>query len=1038
VANTVICIHGMGRSGTSMVAHLLKDLGLDLGPEADLSAARRDNIEGFFENIHFNRINEALLARLGGAWNYPPRMAAGWELEPGLQDLRAEAAELCGSFPQDRAWGWKDPRNSLLLPFWKPFLPGLRHVICLRNPLEVARSLWEQYAIPLDDGARLWGAYTEAALRHSLGQERIFVLHDEAIADPGSLAERLAAFCGLGRPAAGATGVVKAALQHQTVTQSGLLQAQEVPLEMKAAYWSLRTLLKEEDPGAALAALFQPTNGEQRSNLQRDQWQRTALELEGQLQRTQEEPRGPRQAPPEPPSAGTAMVFSGERYVPELSGDIESDHWHRYLLVQDLAAGKEILDIASGEGYGSAFLAKTARRVTGVDIDAAAVAHATARYQRGNLSFLQGSCSAIPMAQASVDLVVCFETLEHHDQHEAMMAEIRRVLRPGGLLVISSPDKLNYSIATGQQNPFHVKELYQGEFEQLLGAHFSHRAFYGQSLVQGSAVMAEVSGGPVRNFRLYDGVPSAQAGLAKPRFWIAVASDAPLPALASGVLEADPDPRLAMFNYLENEYKAATAELAALRATRIHQVGRAWWSLKRGLKKSPALLRKGLRLLASNPGGFLQKLKLARASFALVRRSRRGRGASAALGIQPFRQAWELLARCQPLLRPLQLQLSSAAPKRVNVLVSTLDFDYFFAGYMGMFQFARSLAEAGYQVRLMAVDSPGVDLMKAERELARYGLEGFLGQVQLLALGDRSKALVLSPEDRFVATSAWTAHIAHAACQGLSEKRFYFLTQEYECLFFPSGTYYAYAHQSYSLPQVRSFSTALLRDFYAREGIGHDAEGPGSRPAAASFENAVPPLHPSRSAMIARKKKRLLFYSRVEAHTSRNMFELGMQALSTAISQGVLDPKDWEFFGIGSLLELPDLPLPRGCSLKLIRKTSLDEYYKMLPDFDLGLSLMLSPHPSLPPLDMAAAGMLVLTNVFMDKSAARMAEISPNILAVEPDCQALVEGLRTTAGRITDVEARLAGSQLRWARSWAETFHPAFMEQIREFMGPLS
>ena len=137
-----------------------------------------------------------------------------------------------------------------------------------------------------------------------------------------------------------------------------------------------------------------------------------------------------------------SLNFTGERYTPEITGNIYLEHMHRYSVLKDMVTGQRVLDIASGEGFGSYHMAQFARSVTGVDISQEAVSHAQLRYQRDNLSFKTGSCSAIPMDKASVDVVVSFETIEHHDEHVQMMAEIRRVLKPGGVLIISSPDCL--------------------------------------------------------------------------------------------------------------------------------------------------------------------------------------------------------------------------------------------------------------------------------------------------------------------------------------------------------------------------------------------------------------------------------------------------------------------------------------------------------------------------------------------------------------------------------------------------------------------
>lgn len=133
------------------------------------------------------------------------------------------------------------------------------------------------------------------------------------------------------------------------------------------------------------------------------------------------------------------LEFTGERWTTAARGQIEIEHLHRYLLARDFARGKDVLDIACGEGYGTALLAQVAHRVIGVDIDRPTVAHAATQYVRANLHYVTGDARGIPLASASVDLVVSFETLEHFAEQEMFLAEVRRVLRPGGLLVISTP-----------------------------------------------------------------------------------------------------------------------------------------------------------------------------------------------------------------------------------------------------------------------------------------------------------------------------------------------------------------------------------------------------------------------------------------------------------------------------------------------------------------------------------------------------------------------------------------------------------------------
>ncbi len=127
-----------------------------------------------------------------------------------------------------------------------------------------------------------------------------------------------------------------------------------------------------------------------------------------------------------------SLPWTEERFVPQVEGSIAREHLHRYATACELVQGKAVLDIACGEGYGAAMLANVANQVTGVHISAETIAFASAKYRRKNLEFKIRSCAEVPVADASIDIIVSFETIEHHNQNEVLMDEFKRVLRPGG------------------------------------------------------------------------------------------------------------------------------------------------------------------------------------------------------------------------------------------------------------------------------------------------------------------------------------------------------------------------------------------------------------------------------------------------------------------------------------------------------------------------------------------------------------------------------------------------------------------------------
>ncbi len=185
----------------------------------------------------------------------------------------------------------------------------------------------------------------------------------------------------------------------------------------------------------------------------------------------------------DPANPDPALEFTGERFTPECVREIVYEHWHRYAWARGLVDGKDVLDCACGEGYGSRLLADRARSVVGVDVDPEAVDHARRRYATDRLEFVEADALDLPFDDDRFDVVVSFETLEHLAEHDALLAGYRRVLKPDGVLLLSSPDKRTYSDLTGYDNEFHVRELYRDELEALLGRHFPTFRLHGQKLM---------------------------------------------------------------------------------------------------------------------------------------------------------------------------------------------------------------------------------------------------------------------------------------------------------------------------------------------------------------------------------------------------------------------------------------------------------------------------------------------------------------------------------------------------------------------------
>ncbi len=175
-----------------------------------------------------------------------------------------------------------------------------------------------------------------------------------------------------------------------------------------------------------------------------------------------------------------SLTFTGERFLPECAGEMVYEHWHRYLIAREYVAGMRVLDAPCGEGYGSHLLAGKALAVVGTDISTDAVAHANQRYTKDNLTYVAANCTQIPEPDASFDVIISFEMIEHIHEQEEFLSEVARLLKPDGLFIISSPNRLEYSDRTGYKNEYHVKELDQGELKALLDPHFSAQQWFAQ------------------------------------------------------------------------------------------------------------------------------------------------------------------------------------------------------------------------------------------------------------------------------------------------------------------------------------------------------------------------------------------------------------------------------------------------------------------------------------------------------------------------------------------------------------------------------
>ena len=175
------------------------------------------------------------------------------------------------------------------------------------------------------------------------------------------------------------------------------------------------------------------------------------------------------------------LEYTGERMVPEKAEPSTYwEHIYRYRFAIPYVVGKRVLDIACGEGYGSAaFLKAGATSVIGVDISEEACHHARSKY---GIDARVGDAQSIPLPDQSVDVIVSFETIEHVPDPTAFLEECARVLIPEGMLIVSTPNKDVYRINGEQHNPHHCSELTKEEFIGILNGRFAGVEMFVQNI----------------------------------------------------------------------------------------------------------------------------------------------------------------------------------------------------------------------------------------------------------------------------------------------------------------------------------------------------------------------------------------------------------------------------------------------------------------------------------------------------------------------------------------------------------------------------
>ncbi len=272
---------------------------------------------------------------------------------------------------------------------------------------------------------------------------------------------------------------------------------------------------------------------------------------------------------------------TGERYLPWVDDPATSyEHWHRYAYVSQFVRDRRVLDLACGEGYGSALLAQTAELVVSIDIDEKTVQHARIKYAGSNMHFIIGSVTEIPVSGIGFDVIVCFETIEHIHERDKLLCETKRLLAPEGLFIISTPNRPEYR-KVEPSNPFHVDEFDLEEFKGLLSKYFKNLSLLGQRIYAASSLwpLAHRGSGSISESLLDRSSGEffcTNTDDRNPLYFVALASDAEYaPPVTGAVLIDSSNSLLKEKDRIQNEQEAtmqSQQEALAWRETQVDQL----------------------------------------------------------------------------------------------------------------------------------------------------------------------------------------------------------------------------------------------------------------------------------------------------------------------------------------------------------------------------------------------------------------------------------------------------------------------------------
>ena len=349
---------------------------------------------------------------------------------------------------------------------------------------------------------------------------------------------------------------------------------------------------------------------------------------------------------------------------------------------------------------------------------------------------------------------------------------------------------------------------------------------------------------------------------------------------------------------------------------------------------------------------------------------------------------------------PIQISNSKRYPS-VNILIPAINKNTLTAGSLGILYLGKFLWKKGCHVRFLLTEMKSFEI-DALRKTS--GLDEIADNVEFEFIADKTNVLLLNENDIFIATLWNTAYLARYFQSFCKNKKFIYMIQDYETIFYPNSSISALIDATYNFDYNALFSTNILRDFFYKENIGNI-----KNKITESFETSASTNLPTYEKFKKNRsvKRNFVFYGR--PNRDRNMYDFGLYLIQQAIEQGFLKEYMWNFYSVGSKEKV--IRLSNRVKMQALPYMGVDDYKKWMVSADLCLSLMLSPHPSMVPIDFALSGSMVVTNIYKNKDEKTLQNICENILAGKPEIDALLQKIKQAVSLVDKHEMRYANAQ---------------------------